>query len=58
MSGYPTIKIVKKGEPVDYEGARTEQGRDPIPPTPKLMSDLWFLIRVCNTDVHTCRSDR
>ncbi|XP_075936670.1 protein disulfide-isomerase A4 [Anarhichas minor] len=24
VSGYPTIKIMKNGEPVDYEGARTE----------------------------------
>ncbi|XP_010888452.2 protein disulfide-isomerase A4 [Esox lucius] len=25
VSGYPTFKIMKKGEPVDYDGARTEQ---------------------------------
>ncbi|XP_061777926.1 protein disulfide-isomerase A4 [Nerophis ophidion] len=25
VSGYPTIKILKKGEPVDYDGDRTEQ---------------------------------
>ncbi|XP_037550053.1 protein disulfide-isomerase A4 [Nematolebias whitei] len=25
VSGYPTIKILKNGEPVDYEGARTEK---------------------------------
>ncbi|KAG9355964.1 hypothetical protein JZ751_000808 [Albula glossodonta] len=25
VSGYPTIKILKKGEPVDYEGDRSEQ---------------------------------
>ncbi|XP_069072345.1 protein disulfide-isomerase A4 isoform X2 [Pleurodeles waltl] len=25
VSGYPTIKILKKGQPVDYEGARTEE---------------------------------
>ncbi|XP_028918956.1 protein disulfide-isomerase A4 isoform X2 [Ornithorhynchus anatinus] len=24
VSGYPTIKILKKGQPVDYEGSRTE----------------------------------
>ncbi|XP_072306800.1 protein disulfide-isomerase A4 isoform X2 [Eucyclogobius newberryi] len=24
VSGYPTIKILKKGEPVEYDGARTE----------------------------------
>lgn len=24
VSGYPTFKILKKGEPVDYDGARTE----------------------------------
>lgn len=34
VSGYPTIKIIKKGEPVDYDGARTEKGRDPISPSP------------------------
>lgn len=26
VSGYPTIKILKKGEPVDYDGDRSEQG--------------------------------
>lgn len=26
VSGYPTIKILKKGEPVDYDGDRTEKG--------------------------------
>uniref|UniRef100_A0A8D0H6K6 Protein disulfide-isomerase n=1 Tax=Sphenodon punctatus TaxID=8508 RepID=A0A8D0H6K6_SPHPU len=25
VSGYPTIKILKKGQPVDYEGSRTEE---------------------------------
>ncbi|XP_035268296.1 protein disulfide-isomerase A4-like [Anguilla anguilla] len=25
VSGYPTIKILKKGEPVDYDGSRTEE---------------------------------
>ncbi|XP_066578103.1 protein disulfide-isomerase A4 [Amia ocellicauda] len=25
VSGYPTIKILKKGQPVDYDGERTEQ---------------------------------
>ncbi|XP_034416673.1 protein disulfide-isomerase A4 isoform X1 [Cyclopterus lumpus] len=25
VSGYPTIKIIKNGEPVDYDGARTEK---------------------------------
>ncbi|XP_024135788.1 protein disulfide-isomerase A4 [Oryzias melastigma] len=25
VSGYPTIKILKNGEPVDYDGARTEK---------------------------------
>lgn len=29
VSGYPTIKILKKGEPVDYDGERTEKGRSP-----------------------------
>ena len=28
VSGYPTIKILKNGEPVDYDGARTEKGRE------------------------------
>lgn len=27
VSGYPTIKILKNGEPVDYDGERTEKGR-------------------------------
>lgn len=27
VAGYPTIKILKKGEPVDYEGERTEKGK-------------------------------
>nr|XP_014352816.1 PREDICTED: protein disulfide-isomerase A4-like [Latimeria chalumnae] len=27
VSGYPTIKILKKGQPVDYDGARTEEGK-------------------------------
>lgn len=27
VSGYPTIKILKKGEPVDYDGDRNEKGR-------------------------------
>lgn len=26
VSGYPTIKILKKGEAVDYDGERTEKG--------------------------------
>lgn len=26
VSGYPTIKILKKGEAVDYEGSRTQEG--------------------------------
>lgn len=28
VSGYPTIKILKNGEPVDYDGERTEKGTD------------------------------
>lgn len=28
VSGYPTIKIMKKGEPVDYDGERTEKGKE------------------------------
>lgn len=28
VSGYPTIKILKKGEPVDYDGDRTEKGEN------------------------------
>lgn len=27
VSGYPTIKILKNGEPVDYDGERSEKGR-------------------------------
>lgn len=26
VSGYPTFKIMKKGEPVEYDGPRNEQG--------------------------------
>lgn len=26
VSGYPTIKILKKGEPVEYDGDRTQEG--------------------------------
>lgn len=26
VSGYPTIKILKKGEPIDYDGDRSERG--------------------------------
>ncbi|XP_048193698.1 zinc finger protein 786-like [Perognathus longimembris pacificus] len=29
VSGYPTIKILKKGQAVDYEGARTQTGELP-----------------------------
>lgn len=28
VSGYPTIKILKNGEPVDYDGERSEKGRN------------------------------
>lgn len=27
VSGYPTIKILKKGQAVDYEGSRTQDGK-------------------------------
>ena len=27
VSGYPTFKILKNGKPVDYDGARTEDGK-------------------------------
>lgn len=26
VSGYPTIKILKKGQAVDYDGSRTQEG--------------------------------
>lgn len=26
VSGYPTIKILKKGQAIDYEGSRTQEG--------------------------------
>lgn len=32
VSGYPTIKILKKGQEVDYEGSRTQEGEGPEPP--------------------------
>lgn len=28
VSGYPTIKILKKGQAVDYDGSRTQEGAD------------------------------
>lgn len=30
VSGYPTFKIMKKGEPVEYDGDRTQQGMSSI----------------------------
>lgn len=32
VSGYPTIKILKKGQAVDYEGSRTQEGEGLEPP--------------------------
>ena len=29
VTGYPTIKILKKGQAVDYEGSRTQEGEGP-----------------------------
>ena len=34
VSGYPTIKILKKGQAVDYEGSRTQEGE-------RLLSCWW-----------------
>lgn len=30
VSGYPTIKILKKGQAVDYEGSRTQEGEQSL----------------------------
>lgn len=30
VSGYPTIKILKNGEPIDYDGERTEKGGNSV----------------------------
>lgn len=30
VSGYPTIKILKKGEAVEYDGERNEKGKSAI----------------------------
>lgn len=30
VSGYPTIKILKKGQAVDYEGSRTQEGEQDL----------------------------
>ena len=30
VSGYPTFKILKKGEAVEYDAERTEEGRSTI----------------------------
>lgn len=27
VSGYPTIKILKNGEPLDYDGDRSQSGK-------------------------------
>lgn len=32
VQGYPTIKILKNGEPVDYDGDRTEKGKNSSQP--------------------------
>lgn len=53
VSGYPTIKIIKKGEPVDYDGARTEKGRALI-----FAFQMARFTGVCIDDALTCRSHR
>lgn len=35
VSGYPTIKILKKGQAVDYDGSRTQEGEQ----VPELLED-------------------
>lgn len=52
VSGYPTIKILKKGQPVDYEGSRTQEGERSLcswrrrgwdcPPTGRLLGG-WMI---------------
>jgi protein disulfide-isomerase A4 len=37
VSGYPTIKILKKGQAVDYEGSRTQEGE----PVSELLRCAW-----------------
>lgn len=64
VSGYPTIKIIKKGEPVDYDGARTEKGvwgGGGGADSPKLTSlpvRSVVLVRACDNEVRPCRSYR
>lgn len=55
VSGYPTIKVLKKGQAVDYEGSRTQEGeqspscrggRGPgCPPTGGVRGVVWIVER-------------
>ena len=42
VSGYPTFKILKKGEAVEYDAERTEEGRSTIRSLP-LSNPLLFI---------------
>lgn len=43
VSGYPTFKIMKKGEPVEYDGAKNEQGSTT---TNKTVLVAWLSVSV------------
>lgn len=58
VSGYPTIKILKNGEPVDYDGERTETGRGHFIHLTTIMAFQtepdFSLKRICNNMVTAC----
>lgn len=59
VSGYPTIKILKKGEPVDYDGERTEKGRGILilqPPSWPFKPNLTSFMKQMGCNNGECRS--
>lgn len=46
VSGYPTIKILKKGQAVDYEGSRTQEGE-------RQDMSCWGMVPP-HAHIHTC----